>query len=182
MEQLDEHLSDLPQQSPPSFIQVGITIFIYFILLFLGFILYSTLLEFIGSYEIFPNANTTLETIIRIAVLSFLYQSLVIFSNYYLQGRLYDLFNQSLQKTILIPVLLWVGIVGASFLQSLSQDPTDIVTPSAVLLRLSTLLTWYSTLCLIIALYFERKNRKEYYGMLLMHWTVSLLVLYFVFS
>lgn len=181
MEQLDEHLSELPQQSPPGFIQVGITIFIYFILLILSFVIYYTLFESLGLNKILPNTNTTLGIITQDLAFSFLLQSLVVLSNYYLQGRLYDLFNQSLQKTILIPVLLWIGIIGASFLQNSLHDPTSIVSPIEVFLRLSTVLTWYSTLCVIIALYFERKNRTQYYGMLFIHWLFFVLTIYFVY-
>ncbi len=178
MEQLDEHLSSTNLNTPPSFMQLGITFFIYFILLIFSIVIYTTIFETFGLFSLLNQFQDTIKFPIRPVLLLFVLEGLVIFSNYYLQGRLYELFHQSISKAVLIPILCWVIIIGGTFMYDTYQSiPINL----NIFIRLGTLLGWYGTLCLIIAYYFQHSNRKLYYSLLFLHWILYALIFYFTF-
>ena len=176
MEQLDEHLSGVIQPSPPSFLQIGLTFFIYFALLIIGFVIYFAVFESFGLFTFLEQTQRNINLPIKFIVILSALELIFLLSNYYLQGRLYDLFNQSVLKATLIPVLFWGSIILLALLYDINQGiPLNSL---IVFTRISTILIGYATLCLIIAFYFKHQNRSKYYGALFLHWFIITTLFY----
>lgn len=179
MEQLDEHLSGMPQHSPPSFIQIGLSFFIYFIILIISFIVYygvlesSNLITFLDQYQ--KASGIPLKHISMFLALELIF----IGSNYYLQKQLYNLFGESVLKTILIPVLFWGIIIGIAFTNDYYQG-VSFSNFFMIFVRIGTMLLYYSTLCSIIGFYFKHQNKVQYYSALLRHWILATTFFYFL--
>lgn len=177
MEQLDEHLSGATKYSPPSFIQIGSTFFIYLLILTVSFISYYAAFESFGLFDfLYRHQRDSEIPSYDITVFLALYFIFVI-SNYYLQGRLYNLLGQSVLQTTLIPMLFWGTIIVIAFL----YDPYQgIPFPNLFVpfLRISTALILYGLFSFIIALYFKHQNKTKYCAALFAHW----LLCFFVFS
>jgi hypothetical protein len=180
MEQLDEHLSGAAQYSPPSFMQMVLTLFLYFFLLGIGFIIHYSIFQSSGLFVFLDQNQSTFGILVKHAVLLFVIEFLVVFSNYYFQSQLYELLHQSLLKTALIPVLLWTGILGSTFLHNIYYTPSNMTVPLDAFIRLSSILCWYSTLSFIIAFYLKRQKKVQYYVPLLCHWLLSIPLFYFL--
>lgn len=175
MEQLDEHLSGTPQHSPPSFIQVGTTFFIYSIIIVVSIVLYYTIFESFGVLDI-PALNQSIFGVeIRHIIMTLSIELILILSNYYLQGQLYRLFNQSLLKTTLIPILFWVSIIIllVIYIPPLPKSLSPFI-------RISILIILYSTLSLIIVQFFKHQNRIKYYTSLLIHWFAAIAIFHYL--
>jgi hypothetical protein len=182
MEQLDEHLSGAPQHSPPSFMQMVLTLFLYFFLLGISFIIYYAILESLGLLGFLNQNRSAFGVLVKNSVFLIVIESLIVFSNYYIQSQLYELFHQSLLKTALIPILLWTSILGSTFLHNIYYAPSNMIAPLDVFLRLSSILCWYSTLSFIIAFYLKRQKKVQYYLPLLCHWLLSIPLFYFLYN
>lgn len=179
MKQLDEHLSAAPQNAPPSFMQVGISFFMYFIFLVISVIIYYTIFESLGLLSFLDFNQTIPGVLFKYFTLVLVVESLIVLSNYYLQSHLYNLFGKSVVKAALIPVLLWTTILVLFFLNIASQEDSTLVNPLIFFTRMSGLIVWYSSLSLIIAFYFQHQNRRKYYGLLFVHNLLTTAVFYF---
>jgi hypothetical protein len=175
MEQLDEHLSGAVKYSPPSFIQIGSTLFIYFIILIVSFISYYAIFESFGLFNLLDQIERYSDLPVYSTVIILVLESIVVLSNYYLQGRLYNLLNQSVVKTVLIPILLWITIIVAFVLYDpyLGGPNSGIFIP---FIRISSLIIWYSILSLIIAFYLKHQDKIKYYAALFAYWLFSILI------
>lgn len=182
MEQLDEHLSRTPQHSPPSFMQMALTLFLYFFLLGIGFVFYYYSLLASGLFRFLDQDQSHFGILIRYAVFIFLVESLILFSNYYFQSQLYKLLHQSLLKTALIPILLWGSILGFTFLKNINSAQSNIATSLDDFFHLSSILCWYSILSFIIAFYLKYQKKVQYYVPLLCHWLLSVALFYFLYN
>lgn len=175
MEQLDEHLSGTPQYSPPSFIQIGTTFFIYSIIVVVSIVLYYAIFESFGVLNL-PVLNQSIFGVLISDIIVMLSIELIfILSNYYLQGQLYRLFNRSLLKTTLIPIIFWVSII-ILLLVYIPPLPKTL----SPFIRISILLMLYSTLSLITAQFFKHKNRIKYYTSLSIHWLTTIVIFHYL--
>ena len=177
MEQLDEHLNGRPPYCPPSFMQIGLAFFIYFIILIVSFVLYYAIFESSGLLIFLDKDQSNFGILTKHIVLFLVLESIFALSNYYLQGRLYDMLGQSVPKAALIPTLLWGTIFGIAFLYD-SYKGIPFPNYLIIFMRISSLLIWYSTLSLIIAFYFKHKSRVKYYSALFLHWVLTTAIFY----
>jgi hypothetical protein len=175
MEQLDEHLSGAPKYSFPNFIQIGMDFFIYGVILVISIVLYYAFFESFGVLDLPILKQSIFDISIRTIILTLSIELILIFSNYYLQGQLYKLYNQSILKATVIPILFWVSMI---FLIVTFIPPV----PGALspFIRISILIMLYSLLSLIIAQSFEHQNRIKYYTSLLIHWLSALAIFHYL--
>lgn len=175
MEQLDEHLSGAPKYSFPNFIQIGMTFFIYGVILVISIVLYYAFFESLGILNFPVLKQSIFEVPIRDITVTLSIELILILSNYYLQGQLYKLYNQSILKATLIPIIFWVCMIFliVTFIPPFPGSLSPFI-------RIGVLILLYSLLSLIIAQSFKHQNRIRYYTSLLIHWLSAIAIFHYL--
>lgn len=155
--ELDEHLLNHPQGNlEVDKTKIAKAFTIYIVLLVICLILYIS----VGVF-LFQRDNGI--SLFRREVMFTVSITLIgLIPNYFLQKELYLLYQKSVIKSALTPVLIWFIIIITPYLFQSYQGVTDMKAPSTMLIIFSCLFSWYASLCFLISWYFQHQNKLKY--------------------
>lgn len=156
---LDEQFSTNNQQVFLNFWQWLKILSIYALLFATSFILFYAIME----ASLF--SNPFLRTVVFITLI----ECLGFVPNHYLQKQLYHHYQGSIIKTSLTPILGWLLLLLLLTSLNFNLEFSNMDAWYFVLMRLGYILSWYASLCWMVAWYFQHQNKFWYAACIIVH-------------